>query len=268
MSFKVASVPYVNAVPLVAMFELMPSSPVTVVYDVPSNLPARLDSGEVQAILVSSVDALRNRDRKMAEGVCIGSMNKVRSVRLFSKVPFADIRNLALDASSMTSNRLAQIILAEKYGVSPMAELRDSHLAAMLNSADAAVLIGDKGLEADGTGLNVLDLGEAWQELTGLPFMWAGWVGNSALTPSLVEHLQAAFRFAQANESVIFDFAQARSGWTRETVASYLRETMTFKLDQPMLEGLSEFASKLRVHELEEFAVLPPFVGAEPALSA
>ena len=66
--FAVGSVPFVNARPLVAWFESLGSnSPVNVVYDVPSNLPLLLDSGDVQAVLVSSYDALSTPNRTIAE---------------------------------------------------------------------------------------------------------------------------------------------------------------------------------------------------------
>ena len=91
--YTVGCVSYVNAIPLVEMFEEMgAASPVRVLYDVPSRLPALLESGEADAIFVSSVDGLRVADCRLAEGVCI-----VKSVRLFSKVPPAEIQKLALD---------------------------------------------------------------------------------------------------------------------------------------------------------------------------
>ena len=184
MPFTVGSVPYVNAVPLVAQFEsLGEASPVRVRYAVPSQLPAMLESGEADAILVSSIEALRKPGLRMASGVCIGSVGAVESVRLFSWVPFSEIGSLALDASSMTSNALAQIVLRETYGVAPSVCVRPSLPPEELDEADACVLIGDVGMASEGRGMHVLDLGLAWWELTGLPFVWAAWVGGEGLSP-------------------------------------------------------------------------------------
>ena len=151
VKYRVGSVPYLNAKPLVRQFEdLGASSPVSVVYDVPSQLPALLEAGEVQAILVSSIEALRHPDLHFADGVSICSQREVFSVRLFSKVPFGEIRRLALDASSMTSNALAQILLDQRFGVRPATTTLPPDLDLMLAECDAGILIGDNGMRATG----------------------------------------------------------------------------------------------------------------------
>ena len=194
-AFKVGSVPYVNAIPLVHGFEMWPdSSPVEVVYEVPSALPSMLDARHVDAILVSSIEALRKPGRTMAAGICIGSEGPVESVRLFSQVPFAEIRTLALDQSSMTSNALGMILLSDLYGAEPATEPAPPDLMGMLDAADACILIGDAGMTADASQLHVLDLGEAWTCLTGLPFVWAAWIGRTDLDPRLAFHLAMAAR--------------------------------------------------------------------------
>ena len=174
--FRVGCVPYVNARPLVAAFD-QPNEFVDVVYDVPSRLPALLDSGEVDAILVSSIELLRRDDLLPVAEVGIMSYGPVRSVRMLSKVPLAEIKTLALDKSSLTSNILAQIILAEQ-GVFPATETADPDPTEMLKNHDACVVIGDIGFEAYGTGLVDIDLGQAWTDMTGMPFVWAMWLGK------------------------------------------------------------------------------------------
>ena len=78
--FRVGCVPYVNARPLVAAFD-QPNEFVEVVYDVPSKLPALLDAGEVDAILVSSIELLRRDDLLPVAEVGIMSNGPVKSVR-------------------------------------------------------------------------------------------------------------------------------------------------------------------------------------------
>ncbi len=217
MTYTVGSVPYLNAKPLVRMFEEMGSdSPVRVVYDVPSRLPALLASGEVQAILGSSIEALSQPNMRVAEGICIGSQRDVLSVKLFSKVPIRNIRTLALDQSSGTSNALAQIILKERYDATPEVEQCAPNLVGMLTNHDACVLIGDNGMREIGEGLQVLDLGQEWYELTGLPFVWAVWLGNETLTPELSGHLANAERWGQQHMDKILDDAPAQTVFTRE----------------------------------------------------
>lgn len=278
--FTVGCVPYVNAIPLVEMFEEMDAaSPVKVIYRVPSELPALLESGEAQAILVSSVDALRVSGRRMAEGVCIGSRGPVKSVRLFSKVPFAEIKSLALDASSMTSNRLVAILLKELYGVEPATQSLPPDLTGMLDKADACVLIGDIGMMSDGTGLHVLDLGEAWVQLTGKPFVWAAWIGNENLDPELTWWLQRAAACAGSqqggepeyiwrNRRTMVARAMTQANWPEETARDYFENVMVYRMDESMLEGLQEYKARLLSNGFEDAVHFPELVPAGEAAVA
>ncbi len=245
--FTVGCVPYVNAIPLVYRFEqLGENSPVKVVYDVPSKLPALLDSGEADAILVSSFDALTQPNRRIAEGVCIGSFGPVESVRLFSKVPLVEIQTLALDSSSMTSNALAQILLAEQYSCKPMVQSMMPNQEEMLAECDACVLIGDLGMTAPSDGLFVHDLGEAWTELTGLPFVWAAWIGVEQLTPELAGLLQEAYDgLSEIDLESWIEVAGKQSSLLPARLANYFQNSMRYALDDIAINGLSAFQARL-----------------------
>lgn len=258
MPYTVASVPYINAIPLTDAMAHWPDE-IQVFYDVPSKLPAYLETGEAEAVLVSSIDGLRHPGRQLAAGVCIGSDGPVRSVRLFSKVPPSEIRRLAFDASSMTSNRLAEIVLKDGYGACPDVVICPPDLDGMLAEADACVLIGDIGMRTEGAGLWILDLGEEWTRLTGLPFLWAGWIGNGAMTPELVDLLlraREASDLGKVTDEVtrpmlsevewrVIDLAASRSHFPRELVREYYRDIMVYDIDARMMEGYREFQRRL-----------------------
>lgn len=265
----VGCVPYVNAIPLVIAFD-EERAPVRVVYDVPSKLPALLEAGEAEAILVSSVDALRVPRRRMVGGVCIGTRGAVKSVRVFSKVAPEQIRTLALDASSMTSNRLAQIVLRETYGVRPEVTTQPPALDPMLEEADACVLIGDIGMVAQGEGLTVLDLGEEWFRLTGLPFVWAAWIGTDRLSAELAEHLRAAMHATSDENSdsqereTLRHRAVARAtghpNWTDAMIWDYFENVMSYRMDDAMLAGLREYQRRLIASGFDDCVHFPRVV--------
>jgi chorismate dehydratase len=263
MTYTVGSVPYVNAIPLTIALEDS-DSPVKVIYEVPSKLPQLLESGQAQAILVSSVDALRHPDRKMAAGVCIGSNGPVESVRLFSKVPFRGIETLALDASSMTSNRLAQVLLSEVYHVQPRTTTHAPDLGAMLKIADACVLIGDIGMTTASHDLIVLDLGEAWTQLTGKPFVWAAWIGDAGLTSELSGILADAAARARSRELLRKCITKAadRPGWGFEMAERYFTQTMLYRMGYSEIEGLREFAHLLQRNGFHDCRYFPEIVSA------
>lgn len=245
--YRVGSVPYVNAAPLVWWFE-QEGSPVDVVYAVPSELPALLQSGEVDCILVSSIYALTHPNSALAGEVGIVSDGPVQSVRILSTVPPAHIKTLALDESSMTSNLLAQIVLKYQFDVQPTLTKLPPNLDQMLDVCDACVLIGDKGLEASGEGLHILDLGECWKELTSLPFLWAGWVGSTDLDLALVPHLQRALEesgFGKVvdpeRQELVCQWASARARWSIEVTRNYLRNHVKFLANESVKQGLAKY---------------------------
>lgn len=228
--------PYVNAAPLVYG---LPDQGVEVVTAVPSALPALLDAGEVQAILVSSVFALVNPDLSMVDGVGIASHRRVTSVKIFSRVPLHDIQTLALDASSMTSNRLALEILRE-HGSHPATLSLTPRLEAMLDQADACVLIGDIGMTAHMPGVREYDLGEEWRTLTGLPFLWAGWVGRE-----IPDGLAAVLSQTTQVDDAVAVWSADNSGLPLEMVREYLFDVMAYRMTGPVKEGYREYARRI-----------------------
>jgi chorismate dehydratase len=262
--YSVGSVPYLNAKPLVKpLVWAGEDSGVAVEFAVPSRLPAMLDSGQVQAIMVSSIAALQDPLSTVAAGLSISTQRTVLSVRLFSKVPFAHIRTLAEDQSSMTSNALARLVLTESYGVRPIAFPLPPDGAAMLDRCDACVMIGDNGMRFEGVGLHILDLGEAWYQLTELPFVWAVWKGRDALTPELTSHLQNSLREAREQMDRVIREAAAETGFIMEQCRHYLLDIMDYRLDEQHLLGLSKFGELLVKHGLLNQVHMPHVVGPD-----
>lgn len=251
MAARLGSVPYLNARPLVWAFESGALEGAAVRYEVPSRLPALLDSGECDAILVSSVEAFRRPGARCAAGVGIASEGPVHSVRLFSQTDFSKIKSIALDESSMTSSLLAQVVLAESFNVRPECGQEPPSLPAMLARHDACVLIGDPCLEADDAGLLALDLGEAWRELTGLPFVWALWVGEEGLSTALAGQLARAAELGRGETGRLAPPGRAE----------YL-EGFDYLLGDRALAGLEEFRRRLVAHRLCPGACRPEWVRA------
>lgn len=238
--YSVGSVPYVNARPLVAQF-LDDDRNVTVIETVPSGLPSFLDSGEFQAILVSSIELMRP-GRVTVGNVGIVSHGAVESVRIVSHVAWKEIRTLSPDPASMTSNALAQILLRE-----------DGIEFQLVNKgADAIVLIGDAGFRAKSLSGFHYDLGEKWAEQTDLPFVWARWVSNKS-QPELGELLNGAYEWSlnpKNRQSMIKESARA-AGWTFEEVDRYLTECVSHTIGAQEEAGFARFTELCQKHCLK-----------------
>ncbi len=84
---------------------------------------------------------------------------------------------------SRTSQVLARIWLDERHGVRP-AQVEELPLgvSALESTADAVLVIGDRAMRVPHESFHdVVDLGEAWHALTGLPFVFALWVARAGV---------------------------------------------------------------------------------------
>ena len=116
------------------------------------------------------------------------------TVRLFCRRPLPQVRAHSLGTPVLApSVALLSILLREKFALTPQLIEAPPDLAAMLDVADAALLIGDEVFPHLDADLESLDLGREWTAMTDLPFVFAFWAGREqALTPAQVQQLQRA----------------------------------------------------------------------------
>src|SRR5206468_12680664 len=117
---RVGAVSYLNAKPLYHRLEEWADG-AELSMDLPSRLAERLASGELDLAMVPSVEYLRGASTgyEILPGFAIAARGAVRSVKLFSRVPFEEIDRLALDEGSRTSQALARVWLEARHGVRP-----------------------------------------------------------------------------------------------------------------------------------------------------
>ena len=244
--------PYLNVKPLVHTFETgnLPAG-WSLTYAPPSELAKMLHSREVAAAPVSSFEVLRSSDLVAVPDVCIASRGPAKSVLLFSRVPFSRIRSVALDTSSLTAAAMVRILFSETFGLSPAYQSADPDPGEMLRQADAALLIGNAAMLFRPLGLRVLDIGQAWRDLTGLPAVFALWAGApDLLTPDVARLLIAARDEGLRDIDRIAD-AEARGlSLPRSTCREYLRDVINFRLGDDELASLEKFGELSLKHGL------------------
>jgi len=225
--------------------------------DSPERLGAALVAGDLDIGPISLVDYLRHADDLLLlPDIAVGSDGPVLSVNVVATRPLADLdgARVALGSTSRTGVLLARMLLAERYGVTPVYFTCPPDLTEMLLEADAAVLIGDLALralyEAPRRGLTVTDLGQAWREWTGLPMVFAVWAVRrefAANHPGLVKDVHEAFlRSRDLCLSELDEVAEAAARWEpfdAATLASYFR-VLDFSLGARQVAGLREFARR------------------------
>ncbi len=238
--WRLGVVSYLNARPLICGLER--ESTVRLDFDVPSRLTARLLGGDFDAALVPVIDLLRHKSElQIVSNACIGCDGETLTVRIFSKVPPADIRCIHLDLDSHTSVILARLVWPALYGKDvSFVRLED---AATLEECESVLLIGDKvvGISPEEFRYQV-DLGSAWKTWTGLPFVFAVWAADrNRDTRSLGEMLGAARdRGVRKAGQLAIEYGPGH-GWPAALAQQYLERYLTFGLTDKHVEGMIRF---------------------------
>ncbi len=239
---KIGVVPYMNAKPFIYGFQEN-SDKIDIVYGVPSVLPKMLDEDELDIILMPSVGYFRGSGYKIIPGSSIASNGLVESVKLFVKAPsIEEINTVALDKDSMTSCVLTKIILWKRYSLKPEYITLDDKRKIYNEYADAFLVIGDDAMRVREEGFTVLDLGQEWSELSGLPFVYAVWVTKSesklrGLSKLLIDAKEYGLKYVNEiadSEAGRLKIGKARCLW-------YLKESIKYNLDDQEIRGLRSF---------------------------
>jgi chorismate dehydratase len=187
LPIRIGAVNYLNTKPLI--HELAALAPdAQLLLDVPSKLADMLARGQLDVALIPVIEYFRAGSYSVVPGISIASRGPVLSVTLFSRVPWKDIRSVALDEGSRTSAALVQVLLRKRYGVRP--ELLPLPLDGVAedSGADAVLLIGDRAMRACLPGFaQAYDLGQEWHDWTSLPFVYAFWAVRQGMDIGAVE---------------------------------------------------------------------------------
>jgi chorismate dehydratase len=240
---RVAAVSYLNTKPLlhgIRRHSVMKD--IELVEDYPARIAQMLIEDQVDIGLIPVAATTRLPEWHLVGDTCIGCDGAVASVCLFSEVPMDKIETVLLDYQSRTSVNLARILLKEywKKEVKLVAASGEDYRKDIRGTA-AGVVIGDRALEQRLRSTYIYDLGEAWKEHTGLPFVFAAWIANKKLPEEFQklfneankEGLQHLHDVVKANPFPAFDLRE------------YYTKCIRYQLNADMREGLSLFLKKL-----------------------
>lgn len=235
---------YLNTVPLVSgMLDGPQREEVELSFSLPSVCAEQLERGEIEVGLAPVAEIARQA-LDMVPGVGIACFGAVRSILLFSRVPWTRVRSFAADAGSRTSVELARLILRDRFGVEPEMTRAEPRLAEMLSQADAALVIGDAALRLnpDKLPFECLDLGAEWLALTGLPFVFAAWAGKPGIPLDRISAVtRGSYKFGKTRLIEIAGQEYQKRGITRELAELYLRRHIRFEIGAAEQEGLNAF---------------------------
>jgi chorismate dehydratase len=101
----------------------------------------------------------------------------------------------------------------------------------------AALIIGDRALEKRNQYPYIYDLGSAWKEMTGLPFVFAVWVANKKLPPEFLS------LFNQTIENGFSELEDVIQGfdYPHYDIRTYYTQNIQYKLTEEMRNGMDLF---------------------------
>jgi chorismate dehydratase len=218
----------------------------------PSRCSAMLVARECEIALIPAIEYQRIGGLRIVPGIAVAAKSRVRSVLLAARRPLGEVRTVALDTASRTSQTLVKILFSRRYGRLPdfVQRTPDGALLCrnMLEACDAALVIGDPamrlGASAQALGLQIYDLADEWRAMTGLPFVFAVWALSEEIrerSREIVSDLIAAKLEGIENIEKIAARSAAEIDLPFSDLLSYLRENVNYDLDEENLAGLRQY---------------------------
>ena len=175
--------------------------------------------------------------------------NPALTVKLFSRRPLGELDEIAVDGDSHTSVALLALVMAERFGRTPSLK---SVGAAATQAPDAVLLIGDKVITSPPDPAEHpyrLDLGGAWKEMTGVPFIFATWMARAgARLGDVPDRLEEVRRRNGRRLSEIAARHAGPCGWPEDLAVRYLSRNLSYRLGADELAGIEEFWRRCHVH--------------------
>jgi len=244
MNIKISTVNFLNTLPYVYGLENGPlQSRLEISRDSPVSCSEKLYSGEVDIGLVPVVviPSLPFSHSTLEYGIACNG--QVESVCLVSNKQISQLDRIYLDYESRTSNQLLKVLLSDYWKLSP--DLLNSFpgYEKLITGNTGGLLIGDRALKWKEIFPCNYDLGMAWKQYSGLPFVFATWVGRKDIVEAYKSELVESFELGLS--SLSYSIEMARHKYPGIDVETYLSRNIIFRLSGAGKEGLAYFLQKM-----------------------
>lgn len=247
---RISIVEYLNTAPLVWGFTNGPQRDKhELSFTVPSQCAEALRRGDADVAVIPAIEYQRIDGVVALPDMAIAAKDVVRSILVVAKRPIEQARRVALDTSSRSSQALVRLLCRHHWRIAPEFIDAQPDVTAMLDDADAALVIGDSALRValepqqalpDYPVVYLYDVAHEWREMTGKPCVLALWVARrGVVTPELVADFLASKEYGMSRIGEIAAAAAQKLELPAEALAAYLRENVDFSLDTENQAGLA-----------------------------
>jgi chorismate dehydratase len=250
--YNISVVNYLNSIPFIYGLKNHQEIQnwITLVEENPAQCADSLIQGKTDIALIPAAMILQLKNPHIISSYCIGSVGKVKTVCLFSNVPIEDVTDVILDEQSRTSVRLFQILANEYWKQNFKYHPSEPDFIDQIKGTTAAVVIGDRTIPMFEKFEYVYDLGEIWQKMTGLPFVFAAWVSPFSLNQEFIELFHQACELGMDSIDQIIQKSKDINN-SHFNIESYYKKYISYPLDDLKQQGLDLFLTK--VAELENW---------------
>jgi chorismate dehydratase len=225
----------------------MMADEIELVFDFPANIARQLMNNQVDIGLVPVAVLPLMSEYHIVADYCIGCDGEVASVCLFSDVPLDKIEIILLDYQSRTSVALLKILLKEHWNISPELIQADEGYQQKISGTTAGLVIGDRAFKQIPLSKYHFDLGLAWKEMTGLPFVFAAWVSNKKMSADFVTQFNAATSLGMNHLKEI-----AMQNYTESfDMIDYYSKYISYYFDKEKKKALDKFLHLLQLGSLQ-----------------
>jgi predicted solute-binding protein len=266
---RISIVQYLNTAPLVWGFT---NGHLAGKYDlsftVPSQCAEALRTGAADIAIIPAIEYQRISNLVVLPDLAIAAQNCVRSLLIAAKKPIEQVRSIALDRSSRSTQALTRILAAEHWKITPEFFETEPDLPAMLEKADAAMIIGDPALRisvaiekesavsqqgravcpgatlgmTSADTLHIYDLVGEWRGFSSLPAVMAVWAARpEVITPEVLSDFAASRTFGMTQITAICLQAARELELPQQALESYLRHSIDFSLGEENRRGLERY---------------------------
>lgn len=234
---------------------------------VPTQLNRMLAEGEIDFGPISSIAYARNhKDLLLSRHVSISSQGAVQSIQLVARKPLEQVHSVALTTQSATAVALLKTMLKLRYEQKVWYQELEGPVKEALEESDAVLLIGDQALTAYHHPLPQVtyhDLGNLWQEWTGLPMVYAVWASREDFARdygpeirAVEAELVACMDYGREQLPKVVDSAVGDFPFDRDVLTNYFA-LLRYDFTPEYQQGLLRFYEL--AHEAGELETVPEF---------
>jgi len=212
----------------------------------PKQMTSLLYNGKIHYAPIPSYFFIKNKRELRNYEFCIASKERVLSVVVVSKDKTLDSSPIAVTVDTLTSVNLLKIIMKENGMSNKLVFAESGKVNDLLAICKHALVIGDEAIKARMVYRVVMDLGEEWYELTGLPMVFGISSSLKNVDASEIDRtLVKSIDWGLKNMDEVVSVAATKFSMPPEFLEEYFK-TLSYRIGSKEKKGLELFEEMCR----------------------